>query len=437
MTATAATAAEAAATAAAAAVAAAAAAAEPELQAALPVGAHITLSMQSFKLTGSSPADAIIRDRKEYGVAVFEVLDLAGRGGNADALVAQLISFKLYPSVALAAAAATAAAAAAAVAAGDAGVSWLLPPHDAAAAAKASSADWIDFEPGWGDGKVVLKLTRYPQPLPDLSEESVRKCYQGECRRAAALEATRYQALQKCKAVLQCHGWGVNTQVVRPAAEGGDAAARTFSSSSWCSGCLAHNIDMACLVLPYLEHGSLLARLRPAAGVCRPLSSYATAWVVSGVAEALVAMRKANVMFVDLTPANIMFTNGPARLIPTVCVIDLESSRPVTSAPAIDGSFGSPAYQAPDAVYTSRSDVFLLGLVCYTCLTGKVPPPDLCTNLHQDPIRQDPIWQKLRECEQEMLLRCLGPESQRPFPEQLAAKLHYFEPKVFSRLPKE
>ncbi len=91
--------------------------------------------------------------------------------------------------------------------------------------------------------------------------------------------------------------------------------------------------------------------------------------IASDVASGLAAAHAAGVLHRDLKPANVLLTGGKAK------IADFGAAWPLDEAP--EGVVvGTPSYMAPEqfeARFDARSDVFGLGAIFYTMLTGSRP----------------------------------------------------------------
>jgi eukaryotic-like serine/threonine-protein kinase len=122
------------------------------------------------------------------------------------------------------------------------------------------------------------------------------------------------------------------------------------------------------LVMELLVGQNLAARLRSG-----PLPWQEAVAVCAGVASALSAAHRLGVVHRDIKPANVVLTDSGAK------VVDFGIAA-VTAGPDGDGEApraGTPAYVAPEVLTggtgTSGSDVYALGALLYTALTGTAP----------------------------------------------------------------
>ncbi|MFD0525415.1 serine/threonine-protein kinase [Paractinoplanes durhamensis] len=124
------------------------------------------------------------------------------------------------------------------------------------------------------------------------------------------------------------------------------------------------------LVMEFIEGRSLAKRIE-AAG---KLSATETVAVVGQIAEALQAAHDAGIIHRDVKPSNLLVRPGGALVL-----VDFGVARSTTGA-GLTGTnvvMGSAHYMAPEQAegkpVTPATDVYALGAVAYTCLTGRPP----------------------------------------------------------------
>jgi serine/threonine protein kinase len=156
----------------------------------------------------------------------------------------------------------------------------------------------------------------------------------------------------------------------------------------------------------------------------------ACAWAAD-LATALGRAHHAGIIHGDVKPANIMITEeGEVKL------SDFGIARFATQVSGSGRIMGTPAYLAPEQImgepYSTRSDLFSLGIVLYQMLTG-VPPFDgssvaaVCAQiLTADPVEPSRRNPALPSGIDHIVMRCLAkkPEDRYPSGDALAASLY-------------
>jgi serine/threonine protein kinase len=156
----------------------------------------------------------------------------------------------------------------------------------------------------------------------------------------------------------------------------------------------------------------------------------ACAWAAD-LATALGRAHHAGIIHGDVKPANIMITEeGEVKL------SDFGIARFATQVSGSGRIMGTPAYLAPEQImgepYSTRSDLFSLGIVLYQMLTG-VPPFDgssvaaVCAQiLTADPVEPSRRNPALPAGLDHIVMRCLAkkPEDRYPNGDALAASLY-------------
>jgi formylglycine-generating enzyme required for sulfatase activity len=120
--------------------------------------------------------------------------------------------------------------------------------------------------------------------------------------------------------------------------------------------------------MPYMPHGDLAARdfMRDQAGVVD---------VVRALCQALAYAHEQGVVHRDVKPENVLYDQlGNPRL----ADFGIAFTNPMNTRVTKEGStLGSVAYMSPEQArgrpVDRRSDIYSLGVVCYECLTGKLP----------------------------------------------------------------
>jgi serine/threonine protein kinase len=99
--------------------------------------------------------------------------------------------------------------------------------------------------------------------------------------------------------------------------------------------------------------------------------------------SALACLHSRNIVHRDISPDNLMLTNGPGKRV--VKLIDLGLTKVLEDAQAAAGTFffmGKPSFAPPEqfgGLIDARSDIYSLGVVLYQLLTGQLPirAPDM------------------------------------------------------------
>ncbi|CAI5473377.1 unnamed protein product [Closterium sp. Yama58-4] len=135
------------------------------------------------------------------------------------------------------------------------------------------------------------------------------------------------------------------------------------------------------LVMDHCSGGDLfdlVDRYAESAGMPEQLA----AAVVGQLAATLAWMHSVGVVHRDLKPENILLArpfSGDASSLPNLhlCVADFGLARRLAPGEHLTGLVGSPFYLAPEVVkghlYNHQVDVWSLGIIMYTCLSGKLP----------------------------------------------------------------
>lgn len=73
----------------------------------------------------------------------------------------------------------------------------------------------------------------------------------------------------------------------------------------------------------------------------------------------------------DLKPANILLKDGVLK------IADFGFVKKLTSSPKESYNVGTPLYMSPEAmrdnIYTTKNDIWSMGVMCYELLAGKAP----------------------------------------------------------------
>ena len=121
--------------------------------------------------------------------------------------------------------------------------------------------------------------------------------------------------------------------------------------------------------MEYFSGETLAARLKAS-----QLTEKEATRMALGVVRALLAIKKRGSLHLDLRPENILIGHSEFKLTNFGLVLDLESNIFYTGF----GDWADPAYICPEYFtaeenLTARSDIYSLGLILYTALSGTNP----------------------------------------------------------------
>jgi serine/threonine protein kinase len=124
------------------------------------------------------------------------------------------------------------------------------------------------------------------------------------------------------------------------------------------------------IVMRYIAGGTLADRLAEG-----PLTLEETAYIIDRVASALDAAHEKGIVHRDLKPSNILFDAGGQAYLSDFSMAGQNPARPAATMSYLSGS---PAYMSPEQIYgasdlTWQSDIYSLGVLLYTMLTGQPP----------------------------------------------------------------
>ena len=188
------------------------------------------------------------------------------------------------------------------------------------------------------------------------------------------------------------------------------------------------------IVMERIEGESLLKRFKEA-----PIPVAEVIDLGAKIATALASLHRQDVIHLDLKPSNIMFrASGEAVF------IDFGLSRHLKLPDLLAEEFrvpmGTAPYIAPEQVLKlreePRSDLFALGVLMYTLVTGERPfgnpkhtTKALLRRLYEAPTPPRLIRKDIPDYLQELILRCLEvkPEKRHPTARQLAFELRHPE----------
>ncbi|HEV2238639.1 MAG TPA: serine/threonine-protein kinase, partial [Ktedonobacterales bacterium] len=127
------------------------------------------------------------------------------------------------------------------------------------------------------------------------------------------------------------------------------------------------------MVLPYFGGGSLATRL---AAVTGGLSLEEAFSILNQIAGALDYIHHQGILHRDVKPGNILFDGAGVAYLSDFGIASV-LDRPSTAVTATGQIIGTPAYMAPEQVQGAKSgvpsDIYGLGSVLYTMLTGHAP----------------------------------------------------------------
>ncbi len=162
-------------------------------------------------------------------------------------------------------------------------------------------------------------------------------------------------------------------------------------------------------VMEFADRGTLAERIThgplPLVSALR-----ATAEVARGVAE----LHRAGIVHRDLKPSNVLIASRPDGG-EQLLVADLGVAKNLAAASGLTMSVGSAGYMAPEQAGPNsgvdvRADVYSLGALGYSLVTGQVPGPP------GDPIRREDAW-LLPSDVRRVLLRAMEVDPERRWPD--------------------
>ena len=123
------------------------------------------------------------------------------------------------------------------------------------------------------------------------------------------------------------------------------------------------------LVMEYVLHGSLLSRIQK----CKKFTEPDVAVIASRLIAALCHLNQNSIIHRDLKPDNILMTSSTNNYDIKIADFGLASC----SLKPQNTICGSPGFMAPEMLqgqyYNEKFDIFSVGVICYTLLTGKFP----------------------------------------------------------------
>ncbi len=133
-------------------------------------------------------------------------------------------------------------------------------------------------------------------------------------------------------------------------------------------------------VMPYIDGGNLLDRLRDQDGKSKKLSPKSLTGWLRGIAEALDSMHKRGFIHRDVKPANILFDSHNHAYLADFGLSKLldDNDGANCGLTAANAVVGTPNYVAPELVlarkdYDGRVDQYSLAVTVYEALAGKAP----------------------------------------------------------------
>ena len=127
------------------------------------------------------------------------------------------------------------------------------------------------------------------------------------------------------------------------------------------------------LVTEYCNGGDLSKH------ICKnaPLEPAVTIAFLKQIMRAMMTLDSLNIIHRDLKPSNILLNISPGSNNITLKVADFGLARILEDSATASTQCGTAAYMAPEVLegrdYTSRADVFSVGVIAYKCLTAKQP----------------------------------------------------------------
>ncbi|TQK52600.1 serine/threonine protein kinase [Streptomyces sp. SLBN-118] len=157
-----------------------------------------------------------------------------------------------------------------------------------------------------------------------------------------------------------------------------------------------------------------------------PLPAHSVRVLGAGLAEALAAVHRLDLVHRDVKPSNVLLTLDGPRLIDFGIARATDGTASLTSTGV---SVGSPGYMSPEQILgrgvTGAADVFSLGAVLAYAATGAAPfPGDSSAALLYKVVHEEPELGFLEGELRELVADCLAKDpSARPAPAQIAKRL--------------
>ena len=330
------------------------ASAEPGI---LPVGLKLHLNLQELQLCGErmGPVTSI-------GTVDAEVVQLAGEGGNALAILCSLSNYQ---------------------------------PQ----AASSSPAPWgAATEP-----KVVLKLPRKPDVLTAEEQKFFQEAHSVSLWREH--ELLRKPQLQKCKYVIDTYGFC--------AARAADK--RLLCGFEW----------LPCVMLEWAEEGSLWQQVKPPNGPPAPLGVMGCRLVLSQLLFAVKAVHDAGYVHRDIKPHNILKAKPSSGRSTIYKLCDFGTALPRSQPKANERKEGTPAYIPPEQYWQASSDTWHIGKCMLALRSGAAPHKGTFEEV-RDSGQYNSLEERMEEAEWGFLQKCLQANSgDRPDPLMLLSSKAY------------
>ena len=181
----------------------------------------------------------------------------------------------------------------------------------------------------------------------------------------------------------------------------------------------------AFLAMDFIEGGDLGSDLKG-----KPLSPRVSAEIASKLAGALAHAHAAGLLHRDVKPSNILMDlDGEPRLADFGLAAPLEGGGDLTNPGSVAGT---PAYLAPELLGGSErtlpeSDIYGLGAVLYTCLTGRPPfigpPAEILAQLpDRDPLAPHLLQPGVPRDLETICLKCMEKVPGRRYPSAASLK---------------
>jgi eukaryotic-like serine/threonine-protein kinase len=217
-----------------------------------------------------------------------------------------------------------------------------------------------------------------------------------------------------------------------PTEEGIPGAREVFMQEARAAGRLSHPNIVAihdalddpqtrtcCIVMEYVSGRTLenVFNLGP------PLETDRVLKIIRQVAEALDYAHRQNVIHRDLKPANILLADDGAAKLTDFGIAKIMSREGARRT--LNLVMGTPSYMSPEQVtgggVDARSDLFSLGVIFYTMLTGQKPfrgdtAAVMFKIVYEDPIMPSQLNPRVGSAHDYLVLRCLAKDREKRYP---------------------